>query len=115
MRIADIGYGTVEDADWIDRDMHTDAQPPSPRWNEPPSRSLARTAVVKFQDREHGLRRLQQLAFYPQVPKGTEVRAHCVAAIKEWPEAALELRDHPVAGDLRRGRHGRPATGPDCT
>src|SRR5580704_7284140 len=82
--------------------MHTNLQPPSPRWNELPLSDLSRAAIIKFQDGEHRLRRLQQLALYPQVAKSTEVRAHYIAPVKKWPEAALQLCGHPVVGDRRR-------------
>ena len=89
---ADFGNRTIDDADWIESDMHSETQTPATCGYDPPLRGFTRAAVVELQRGQYRLRRLQQLAFDAQVTERTEVGPHRITAVEEGTQIALQLR-----------------------
>jgi hypothetical protein len=98
--IGDLGNRAIDDVSRIDRDLHDEPQTPAASWDDAPSSSLPRAAIIEIQRCDDRLRRLQQLPFDAQVAEGSEVWAHCVSGIEERPELALKLHNQIVVGRI---------------
>ena len=101
--ILDLGQGTVDDTNGIERHMHRHSQTSSSRRKDAPLRRLPSATIIPFQSRKHRPGRHKKLPFDPQVTERAEIRAHRTSGLEKRPDLALQRGREAAVTRLFRG------------